>query len=110
VQACARALHNGSGLKPRIAAQSCGSKYEAKMKIIARNLPLTAPRKWFRTQLHIGETTFAKAEREGRVTPIETVGFRGKRYDTIVTLKAFGVEIADHDQSENEIASEGTGA
>jgi hypothetical protein len=75
------------------------------MKIVAKNFPLTAPRKWFRTHLGIGETTFAKAEREKRVTPLPTVGFRGKRYNTIETLKAFGVEIADHDQSENEIAS-----
>jgi hypothetical protein len=98
-------LHNGSGLKPRIAAQSCGSKYEAKMKIIARNLPLTASRKWFRNHLGIGETSFAKAEREKRVRPIPIPGFRGKRYATIETLQAFGVEIADHDQSENEIAA-----
>jgi hypothetical protein len=65
------------------------------MKIIARNLPLTAPRKWFRANLLVGETTFAKAEREGRVKAIRTVGFRGKRYPTIETLQAFGVEIAD---------------
>jgi hypothetical protein len=56
------------------------------MKIIARNLPLTAPRKWFRTHLGIGETSFAKAEREKRVTPIQIPGFRGKRYPTIQTL------------------------
>lgn len=73
------------------------------MKIIARNLPLTAPRKWFRAQLNIGETTFAKAEREKRVTPLRTVGFRGKRYDTIATLKAFGVDIVD--PAEDEIAA-----
>ena len=70
------------------------------MKIVARTLPLTAPRKWFRTHLGIGETTFAKAEREKRVTPLRTVGFRGKRYDTIETLKAFGVEIVDPAEDE----------
>ena len=76
----------------------------------AKPLPLTAPRKWFKDHLFIGESTFAKAEREGRVKPLPTKGFRGKRYATVETLRAFGVEIADHDQSEDEIASVGTGA